>query len=190
MGVSQALVRELGGAGPQGKEVGRRLLLGLPLRLALDPISRGEHAEASMLALLVLQSRNGSALLTAKKGATFSFLAEKWVKSRENQRLEGKVRRTRGLIASGVSGAVSGMIASIGPLLGSLSNLASAGPPVMVSLLLPAAAMAVISSAMLGLYTSGKGFYVNAAVAAAVFLLVTLAVAPLADLPTLGWGVK
>ena len=190
MGVSQSLIQELKGEGPQATEVRRRILLGLPLEAALRPISNGSSPEASMLASLVISSKNGSALQTARKGGRLSDVAERWVKARENQRMEAKVRRVRGLIASGVSGAVTSMIASIGPLLGSLSSLGSPGTAPSGSLLLPAAAMALISSGMLGVYTSGKGFFLNVILAGVVYLMVALAVAPLASLPSVTWAIK
>ena len=143
-----------------------------------------------MLASLVLSSKHSSAVATGKKGETLSNLAEKWVKARENQRLEARVRRMRSLLASGVAGAVCAMIATIGPLLGSLSDIANPGPTTAGSLLYPGAAMALISSGLLGIYTSGRGFYVNVLVTGAVYGFVSLAVAPLASFPSSMWAIK
>jgi hypothetical protein len=190
MGVSQSLIRELGGAGPPGADVRRRLLLGLPPGIALLPISSGPMAEASMLASLVLSSRNSSVVATGKKGEALSNLAERWVKARENQKLEARVRRARSLLASAVAGAVSSMIATMGPLLGSLSNIANPAATSSGSLLLPGAVMALISSGLLGLYTSGRGFYLNVMVTGVVYGLVSLAVAPLASFPSSIWAIK
>jgi hypothetical protein len=190
MGVSQSLIRELASAGPLGEEVRRRILLGLPPGIALIPISNGPSAEASMLASLVLSSRNSSVVATGKKGEILSNLAEKWVKARENQRLEARVRGARSLLASAVAGAVSAMIATIGPLLGSLSNIANPASAAAGSLLLPGAVMAMISSGLLGVYTSGRGFYINVLVTGAVYGLVSLAVAPLASFPSSIWAIK
>jgi len=192
MGVSQAVVRELKGTGPQA-EARKRILLGIPINSALLQIIEAGSAEASMLASLVIRCQDGSVQLTGKRGEELSYLAERWVKTRENQRLEANVRRSRGLIASGVCGAVSGMIATIGPLLGSLSNLGNpgaSGASSQVSLLFPAATMALLSSGFLGVYTSGKGFYQNILTAGLVYLLVSIAVAPLANLPPLTLAIK
>ena len=190
MGVCQSLVRELGDAGPAGEEVRRRVLLGLSPGFALLPVSNGRSAEASMLASLVLSSRNSSVVTTGRKGETLSNLAERWVKARENQRLEARVRRARSMLASAVDGAVCSMIATIGPLLGSLANIATPSTMAPGSLLYPGAAMALISSGLLGVYTSGRGFYLNAAVTGAVYLFVSLAVAPLAIIPSSIWAIK
>ena len=190
MGVSQALLRELGGAGPIGNEARRGLLLGLPPGVALMTISTGSSAEASMLALLVLSSKTSSVVTTGKKGETLSDLAEKWVKARENQRLESRVIRARGLLASAVAGAVCAMIATIGPLLGSLSDIANPVPAATGSLLYPGATMALISSGLLGLYTSGRGFYLNVLVTGIVYGFVAFAVAPLASFPSSIWAIK
>jgi hypothetical protein len=190
MGVSQSLMRELGGAGTAGVEVRRRILLGLPPDYALQPVSSGQSVEASMLASLVISSRNSSVVATGRKGETLSNLAERWVKARENQRLEARVRRARSLMASAVAGAVSSMIATIGPLLGSLSNIATPGNTAAGYLLYPGAAMALISSGLLGLYTSGRGFYLNVLATGAVYLLVSLAVGPLANFPSSIWAIK
>jgi hypothetical protein len=143
-----------------------------------------------MLASLVLSSKNSSVMATGKKGETLSNLAEKWVKARENQRLEARVRRARSLLASAVAGAVSSMIATIGPLLGSLSNIATLAPMGAGSLLYPGAAMALVSSGLLGLYTSGRGFYLNVLVTGTVYGFVALAVAPLASFPSSIWAIK
>ena len=190
MGVSQALLREMGGAGPPGNEVRRGLLLGLPPGVALFSISNGSSAEASMLASLVLSSKTSSVVTTGKKGETLSDLAEKWVKARENQRLESRVMRVRGLLASAVAGAVCAMIATIGPLLGSLSDITNPVPAAMGLLLYPGAAMALISSGLLGLYTSGRGFYLNVLLTGIVYCFVSFAVAPLASFPSSIWAIK
>jgi hypothetical protein len=190
MGISQSLVRELKDSGPVGAEVGRRLLLGLPPEIALDPISNGPWAEAAMLAALVTSAKNSSVVRTGRKGETLSNLAERWVKARENQRLEDRVKRSRSLLASGVVGAVSSMIASLGPLLGSLSSLSGPPPAPPISLLYPGAAMALISSGLLGLYTSGRRFYVSMVVTGIVYGLVCVAVAPLASFPSSIWAIK
>jgi len=190
MGVSQALLRELGSAGPAGNEVRRSLLLGLSPGAALFPITNGYSAEASMLASLVLSSKASSVVTTGKKGETLSDLAEKWVKARENQRLESRVIRVRSLLASAVAGAVCAMIATIGPLLGSLSDITNPAPAAAGSLLYPGAALALISSGLLGLYTSGRGFYLNVLVTGIVYGFVAFAVAPLASFPSSIWAIK
>ena len=190
-GVAESVVRELATAGTDGRDAARSVFLGLPLRTALRSLADGKSGEVSMLASIIVESSKGSAPLGGKRGEALSFTLERWVKTRENNRLEERVQRFRSLIASGVLGAVSGMIATLGPLLGSLGTGFLGIAPGQVDLLYCAAAMVVASSAMLGLFTAGRGFYINVFVSAAAFGLVNFLVAPLAALPAVPlWGVK
>ncbi|MDA4121020.1 MAG: hypothetical protein OK404_01270 [Thaumarchaeota archaeon] len=190
-GIAESIVRELAGEGNDGRAAARSVFLGLPLPSALRPLIDGKSREVSMLASIIVESSKGSAPLGGKKGEALSYTVERWVKARENNRLEEKVQRFRSLIASGVLGAVSGMIATLGPLLGSFGNGFLGLPSGQSELLYCAAAMTVTSSAMLGLFTAGRGFYVNVFVSAAAFGFVSFLMAPLAALPAVPlWGVK
>lgn len=190
MGMNQALARELRGTGEVADGVLRGLMLGFPLQVSLKPVMEGPSREGGMLASLMVASKNSSVTLAGKRGEGLSYLAEGWIKARESQRLEDRVRRARSLVASGVAGAVSAMIAAIGPLLGSLSissGFSNSGPQ---SLAYVGAALALLSSGALGTYTSGRRFYANVMVTATVYLFVSLAVAPLADFPSTAWAIK
>jgi len=192
-GVSQCLVEELRGSGPQGKKVAANLLLGLPLDVATRPLLGNKSDEVGMLASLVMASAEGSTSVAGKSGETLSYTLEKWAKARDNARLEQKVMQFRSLIASGVLGAVSSMIATIGPVLGSLSLSAQAGvePVASGTVLYGAAAMTLVASGMLGLFVSGKRFYLNVAASALTFLFLHLLVSPLASFPLVPlWGIK
>jgi hypothetical protein len=184
-GVAESVVRELKTAGPDGAKSASGVLIGLPLRTSLAPLVSGRSREVSMLASLVAASGKSSAPMAGKQGKELSHILERWIKWRENRKLEDRVFRFRGLIASAVLGAVTGMIAALGPALSSLQLLTrgagvGSGPGAVP---LAAATMSMVSAALLGQFTAGRGFYLNAMASAAAFAVVWEAVSPLAVTP-------
>jgi hypothetical protein len=146
--------------------------------------------EVGMLASLIVSTPRSSTALVGKSGEELAGTLERWVKLRENRRLEQRVLRFRSVITSGVLGAVTAMVAALGPIVGGLSFT---GPAVQgASGVLPAAAvMTAVSSGMLGLFMSGRRMFVNLAIALVVFALVSLLASPLASIPAVTlWGVK
>jgi hypothetical protein len=190
MSMSRSLVKELRGLQPLGNESARMLLLGFPLAAALKPLARSRSEEVSMLASLMLTTPRSSSTLVGKSGGALAGTLERWVKARENGRMEQKVQRFRGLITSAVLGAVTAMIASLGPLVANL-NLTGATLAYPGTLIYAAAGYVAIGSGMLGLFMSGRGFYVNIAVSMMVFAIVGTLASPLANIPlTNPWVVK
>lgn len=143
-----------------------------------------------MLASLIVAAPRSSAAAVGASGQALAASLEAWVKARESRRLERRVLRFRSVVTSGVLGAVTAMVATLGPLVGTLGF--QGGPPVdPVPLLVGAASMAAISSAMLGIFMSGKGFVTNVAVTLGVFAAVAAFASPLANVPSVVmWGVK
>ncbi len=190
-GLAGALVNVLGGKGGGLGDVARQTLLGYPAEASLEPLIVDGTPEVSMLALLIVNGAKSDAGLIGRKGEQLSLTLEKWLKAREGRRMEQHVMRMRGLMISAVLGAVMGMLSSLGPIVGGLSfsGPQAAADPTLFRL--GGVAMACVSSAMLGLFMSGRGFLVNLAATVAVFALVTVAVSPLTavGLPTL-WGIK
>jgi len=189
-GMCNSLVKELGPLDPIGRGAARMLLLGFPLSVSLRPLADAESEEVGMLASLILSSPKSSTALVGRRGEKLASTLERWVKLKENWRLEQKVLRFRSLMTSGVLGAVSAMVGTLGPLVGSLNFT---GPAVqgMGNLLPAAAALTAVSAGMLGLFMSGRGMFVNIAVALAAFLAVSTIASPLANLPTVSlWGIK
>jgi hypothetical protein len=191
MGMAQALVRELGATRPSGADAARMLLLGRPLGQSLQRLAEGELEEVSMLSSLMASVPKSSTKLVSASGGALAGTFENWVKARDSLKLEQKVMRFRSLIASGVLGAVVAMIATLGPVVGSL-DLSGGGPTLSPnSLVYASAALTAVSSAMLGLFMSGRGFYLNVLVSLGVFGLVSLVASPLANVPSVNlWGVK
>lgn len=189
-GMARSIVEELGGDDGLGREGARLLLLGNPISTAMRPIIEGGAEEVSLLASLIVAAPKSSAPLVGTSGGAIAHTLEGWAKARENRALEQKVLRFRSLVTSAVLGAVTAMLASLGPMVGTLGF--GAGPGVDPgALIYGAAAMTAISSGMLGVYMSGKGFYVNVAASLAVFGIVCAVASPLASVPSVGlWGVK
>jgi hypothetical protein len=191
MGMAQSLVRVFRSAGLPGKDVARLTLLGFPLSASLHPLEAGESEEAAMLASLIVGSAKGSARLVGENGGQILGTLERWVKMKENDRLERKVLTFRALVASGILGAITAMVATLGPLLGSLGVSAAYQSTSPVLFPLAAAAMAAASSAMLGYYMSGRRLYVNLATSMAAFAFVYLVASPLANVtPVAPWVIK
>jgi hypothetical protein len=189
-GAARSAVEELRRS-PNWSGGAKALLLGHPIKTALKPIVESRSEEASMLAALVIASPASSALLVGRNGGALAQTLERWVRAKENRALEEKVMRFRSLLTSGVLGAVTAMVASVGPLVGSLSFTGSAPPADPATLLAGAAAMAGIGSVVLGLFMSGRGFVVNLAVTLGVFAVVGALASPLAAVtPVALWGVK
>ena len=191
MGLSQSLVRELGSLRPPCRESARLLLLGFPLSVSLRPLIESGSEEISMLASLMVTAPRSSSALVGRNGGAIAGTLERWAKARESSRMEQKVLRFRGLVSSAVLGAVTAMIATLGPLVGNLDLtgvLPSAGSG---SLLYAAGSFVAISSGMLGFFMSGRGFYVNVLVSMIVFAIVSSLASPLTSVPLASlWGVK
>jgi hypothetical protein len=191
MGLSQSLVRELRGLRPLGRESARMLLLGFPLVASLRPLAECSSEEVSMLASLIISAPRSSSTLVGKSGGALAGTLERWVKARESGRMELRVLRFRSLVTSAVLGAVTAMMASLGPLVANLDLTGTLPPANSGTFLLAAAGFTAMSSGMLGLFMSGRGFYVNVVVSLLVFALVCSLASPLANVPLTGlWGVK
>jgi hypothetical protein len=191
MGISQALLREFSRSKAEGREVARLLLLGFPLKKSLSPMSDKGTEEVSMLSSLVVGAPRSSVSVVGRSGMMLATTLESWIRERENRILEQKVMRFRGFVTSGVLGAVTAMMASLGPVVGNLNFLTNAAQSGGGDLLIWAAGLAGVSSGMLGLYLSGRGFVLNVVIALSTFALVASAVAPLTNIPALSpWGVK
>jgi hypothetical protein len=189
-GVSRAVVEELGRTEGAGRASARLLLLGNTIADSLRPMVEGTSEEVSLLASLVVAAPGSSAPLVGRSGGAIASTVERWVKVKESRALEQRVLRFRSLVTSGVLGAVTAMIASLGPLIGNLSFTGGATTG-SGALLFGAAAMAAISSGMLGAFMGGRRFYLNVIVALGAFTLVSVAAIPLASVPAVSlWGVK
>ncbi len=190
MGMSRSIVKELGGTAPSGRDSARMLLLGFPLEVSLRQLNEDESEEVAMLASLIVSAPRSRTVLVGRSGGELAATLERWVRLRENRRLEQKVMRFRSVITSGVLGAVTAMVATLGPLIGNL-NFAAPSLQGTAGILPAAAGMTAISSGMLGLFMSGRKMFVNVAVALAVFAAVSTLASPLASIPSVTlWGVK
>ncbi len=159
--------------------------------MALQPLVRSKSEEVSMLASLIVTAPRSSTTLVGASGDALAGTLERWAKARENTRLENRVFRFRSLITSGVLGAVTAMIASLGPVVANLNFESAAAAAGGGSILYAAAAYAAIAAGMLGLFMSGRGFYANVAVALGVFALVSALASPVASVQPISlWGVK
>jgi hypothetical protein len=190
-GLSGALVRVFHGAGQGLDAVAKETLLGRPPGEAMRGLLEEGGSEVGILAALVVNGTKGNARVTGRKGEELSRTLERWIKTREGRLMELRVLRFRGIVVSSVLGAVLGMISSVGPLVGNLNLSLTAPPPVPGYLGAAAAAMACLSSAMLGLFMTGRGFVLNVALTLGAFVLVGAAASPLTSVTAQSlWGIK
>jgi len=191
MGMAQSVTRELRGVKQIGSESARLVLLGYPLAVALHPFVESECDEVSMLASLIVSAPGSSSAMIGRSGGILADTLERWVKAKESGKLQQRALKFRGLVTCGVMGAVTAMIASLGPLVGSLDIIGTSAQTSSGILLYSAAGLTCMSSCMLGLFLSGRGFYLNVIVALGVFALVSTLASPLANVSTVTlWGVK
>lgn len=191
MGVSASIVRAFRAAEGEEHDAARLVLLGNPPPVSLAAIVSDDAKELGMLASLVAGASSSSAKALGRKGEALSLVLEGWLKARESRILERRVLQMRGYIMSAVLGAVMAIIAALGPVVGSIDFLQAAPQVPGPSLSYFAAAMVVASASMLGLFLSGRRFYLNLLVATMVFVLAFAAASPLADVPSVSlWGIK
>jgi uncharacterized membrane protein len=132
-----------------------------------------------------------NAAIIGKKGADLSNLLERWLKSAEERAMEAKVFQMRGLIMSAVLGALMATVSAIGPLVASSNFMTGGAAPAPQSLYLVSGAMVAVSSGMLGIFLSGRRFYVNLVLALAVYAVASVATSPLVSVSSTSmWGIK
>jgi len=191
MGMAQSLANVLRWVEPPGNESARLVLLGYPLAVALRPLIESGCDEVSMLASLIVSAPKSSSAMIGRSGGVLASTLERWVKAKESGKLQQKALRFRSLVTCGVLGAVTAMVASLGPMIGSLDFAGTSPVTGSATLLYSAAGLTGISSCMLGLFMSGRGFYLYVALALGVFAVVSTLVSPLADVSAVSlWGVK
>ncbi|QQG49152.1 MAG: hypothetical protein HY247_02235 [archaeon] len=188
-GIGASVVAELGRS-RRGEAAAREVLLGHPYQGALWGVLGGGHEVSTMLSL-ISTAEVSSVPLVAESAKGLAATVERWLKAKENARLESRVMVFRSAIASGVIGAVTAMIASLGPVVSSLDLHGQASRPDPASILLGAFALATIGSAFLGAFVSGKKFIVSVCITTVTFASVALLAAPISTVaPTIPWAVK
>jgi hypothetical protein len=184
-GVSASIVLSLRRGEGEEKHAARRVLLGFPPSKSMGFIVADKSRELGMLASLVTMAAGSNVAAVGRKGAELSKILERWLKAGEERVMEARVFQMRGLIMSAVLGALMATVSTMGPLVASSDFLvggAASAPP---SLTLVSGAMVAVSSSMLGVFLGGRGFYVNLLLSLGVFLAVSFATAPLAELPAI-----
>jgi len=181
-GMAQALARELGGVGPVGLETVREILLGFPFSVSLGPLRESKAEEVAMLASLLVSASKSNTSLVGRNGEAVSHTLEGWLKLKENSKLEHRVITFRSMVTSGVLGAVSATVATLGPLLGNLDFTTQTRPDP-GALLFFAVGMTGISSGMLGYFMSGSRFLANVVLSLGVFAFVWSLASPIASIP-------
>ena len=186
-GLSGSIVAHLGSIRPEGREASRRILCGFSPRVSLEPLRNSSCYEVSALAMLIENSRDGDVTRVGRAGGGISDVLERWVKLRENRRMQSRVMGFRGVVIGGVLGAVAAMVAAVAPVVGSFA-VASDPPAHWPYLTVAAAAMSVAASLMLGLYLSPKRAYLNVGAAMTAFAVSWIAASPLSTVQLYQWG--
>ena len=97
-GMARSVVEELRMTPLPWSRAAKMLLLGHPLRTAMETLLESPSGEASMLASLIVASPGSSALLVAKKGEVLAGTLERWVRAKESWKHEEKVMRFRSMV--------------------------------------------------------------------------------------------
>jgi len=190
-GVSTSIVLALRQGEGAERLAARKVLLGLPPSKSMAPIVSDESKELAMLASLVTMASSSNVAAIGKKGTDLSNLLERWLKAGEERAMEAKVFQMRGLIMSAVLGALMATVSAIGPLVASSNFLMGGTVAAAPSLYLFSGTMVAASSSMLGIFLSGKRFYVNLALGLGVYLVASFAAAPLSSVTGMNvWGIK
>ena len=190
-GVSTSIVLALRRGDGVEKEAARRVLLGFPPSRSMASIVSDQSRELGMLGSLVTMASSSNAVAIGKKGTDLSAILERWLKAGEERAMEAKVFQMRGLIMSAVLGALMATVSSVGPLVATTNFLTAGTPASAPSLYYVSGAMVAVSSSMLGLFLSGRRFYINLGLALGVYAVASFASAPLSSVPTVNlWGIK
>ena len=179
-GIARSVVEEMRGLSPAGTLAARKVLLGNPPSASFGPLRNESGEEVAVLASLIASAARSSVPAVGRNGGALAETLERWVKARESRALEQRVMKFRSLMTSAILGAVTGLLAALGPLVGSIQF--SAPPVANGGLVYGAAAMTAVSSGMLGAYMSGRRFYVNVALSLCAFALVSSLASPLGGL--------
>jgi hypothetical protein len=184
-------VKAFGSGGREEREAAKRVLLGHPPSVSLAELVSDQARELSILASLIVSASRSSARSLGQKGESLANVLEGWLKAREARLLERRVLQFRGYIMCAVLGAVMAIISALGPIVSSINFLQAAPVEGGQTLSYAAAALVGVSSSTLGIFFSGRRFYIDLAVAMAVFALAFEAASPLAAVPVAPlWGIK
>lgn len=190
-GVSASIVLVLREGTGAEKLAARSVLLGYPPSKSMASIASDDSRELGALASLVTAASSSSAEAVGRKGIDLSRLLEGWLKVGQERAMEAKVFQLRGLIMCAVLGALMATVSTMGPIVASSAFFSSAPVTAPVPLALVSCAMVAVSSTMLGLFLSGRGFYINLALSMGVFLVASFATAPLvSEVGLSSWGIK
>ncbi len=189
-GISGSIVLAFRDSQGKGKDAARKVLLGQPPRRSMALLASDESTEVGMLASLIALSSGSDVATVGKKGAELSAILERWLKAKEARVMEARVLQMRGFIMSAVLGAVMAIMSALGPVV-STSSLFGGASPAGSLLYYAAGTMVAVSSSMIGLFMSGRGFYLNLMLALSVFWVTLSASSPLVSIPAVDlWGIK
>jgi hypothetical protein len=190
-GLSGALVEVFTGKKADLREAARLSLLGHPPEVSLASTLKSSQPEVSMLAELIVGGAKTDAWLVGKRGGEVALTLEKWVKAREGRRMEMKVMAFRSIVMASILGGVMAMVSTLAPVVGAVSLGGESSATDTNLVVYVGAAMACLSSGVLGYYTSGRRFLLNIALTLAVFAVVATAISPLASIPVTNlWAIK
>jgi hypothetical protein len=190
-GVSASIVLALRQGEGAEQLAARKVLLGFPPGKSMALVVSDESRELGMLASLVTMASGSNVAAIGKKGTELSNLLERWLKAGEERAMEARVFQMRGLIMSAVLGALMATVSTMGPLVASSNFLLGGAVSAAPSLTLVSGAMVAVSSSMLGIFLSGRRFYVNLALSVGVYLVASFATSPLGSVTGSNlWGIK
>jgi hypothetical protein len=180
-GLHSSIVARGASGGPKPKLLAKWVLLGFPMRVPLHSIIAHSSDEVGMLASLIMTSRSSSAFRVGQAGQDLTRVARRWMESREALAALRRVLWMRSFVTSVILGAVLGMLCTLGPVIGnfdfgSFQPARTGGGAISFG----GAAMVAVSAYLLGGYSAVGRPYAQVLASVAAFVLVSIAVAPLA----------
>ncbi len=163
------------------RDAARRILLGIPLEMALSKVLSSGGGAWALLRYLASESRVDS-IEASKRAEKLSSHFERWAQLKRERAMEEHVIEMRAHILSTVLGAVVSLFASLAPLISSIQIGATSGlSPSSSAGSLPSLGIgfSLVSSVFLGLYLSPKRAYLDPLLSTISYILVLSATAPL-----------
>jgi len=105
----------------------RSILLGIPVEESVAGLTSGDDYSKDLLLYLVQQAKV-DALEASRRADKLANLFEHWVRAKQQRLIDQRIMETRSLMVSAILGGVTGMVASIGPVISNF-QLSLTQPP-------------------------------------------------------------
>lgn len=161
------------------KQMVRRILLGCPVEESLSPLASKNGQTGELLQYVVEQAKVNAAE-ASRRAEDLASLFERWIWMKHQRAIDQKILETRSIMVSGILGGVTAMISSLAPVLSSF-QISLTSPPATALTYSPYLGIIFVlpGASFLGVFFSRRRAFLNVAVAALAYLLVSYFFGPL-----------